>query len=84
MFWRQQKQKEYFFQKQSGEVAENKGSARKTNRNKPENKAEKLLKTRTCGKNKPKTNRKTKLAMLLKTQDDEKNETKMDQRFCGG
>ncbi|HEX5410946.1 MAG TPA: hypothetical protein VFZ27_03720, partial [Terriglobia bacterium] len=50
--------KNTFFQKQTGEVAENKGSAQKTNRNKPENKAEKLLKTRACGKNKPETNRK--------------------------
>ncbi|HEX5412279.1 MAG TPA: hypothetical protein VFZ27_10495, partial [Terriglobia bacterium] len=57
--------KNTFFQKQTGEVAENKGSAQKTNRNKPENKAEKLLKTRACGKNKPKTNRKNKASDLI-------------------
>ncbi len=38
----------------------------KTNRNEPKNEAEKLLKTRGCGKNEPETNRKTKRAMLLK------------------
>ncbi|HEV2248493.1 MAG TPA: hypothetical protein VGW37_17735 [Terriglobia bacterium] len=38
----------------------------KTNRNEPENEAEKLLKTRSCGKSEAKTNRKTNLAMLLK------------------
>ncbi|HEX5411409.1 MAG TPA: hypothetical protein VFZ27_06065 [Terriglobia bacterium] len=52
-FSEEKTKKNTFFQKQSGEVAENKGSALKTNRNKPENKAEKLLKTCSCGKNKP-------------------------------
>jgi hypothetical protein len=37
----------------------------KTNRNEPENEAEKLLKTGSCGKNEAKTNRRTKRAMLL-------------------
>ncbi|HEX5413590.1 MAG TPA: hypothetical protein VFZ27_17215 [Terriglobia bacterium] len=66
LFGGSKNKKNTFFQKQSGEVAENKGSARKANGNKPENKAEKLLKTRACGKNKPKTNRKNNPAMLLK------------------
>ncbi|HEX5410999.1 MAG TPA: hypothetical protein VFZ27_03985 [Terriglobia bacterium] len=57
--WGDKNKKEYFFEKQTGEVAGNKESGLKTNRNKPENKAEKLLKTRACGKNKPETNRKT-------------------------
>ncbi|HEX5410395.1 MAG TPA: hypothetical protein VFZ27_00880 [Terriglobia bacterium] len=39
------RQKNTFFKKQTGEVIENKGSGGKTNRNKPKNKAEKLLKT---------------------------------------
>jgi hypothetical protein len=47
-------QKRCYFKKQTGEVVENKGSGEKTNRNKPENKAGKLLKTITCGKNKAK------------------------------
>jgi len=42
--------KEYFFQNRTGEVVENKGSGLK---NEPENEAEKLLKTRICGKNEP-------------------------------
>jgi hypothetical protein len=46
--------KNTFFKKQTGEVIENKGSAGKTKRNKPKNKAEKLLKIRSCGKNKAK------------------------------
>ncbi|HEX5412769.1 MAG TPA: hypothetical protein VFZ27_13045 [Terriglobia bacterium] len=57
LFGGSKNKKNTFFQKQTGEVAENKGSARKTNGNKPENKAEKLLKTRASGKNKPETNR---------------------------
>ena len=35
----------------------------------PENEAEKLLKTHTCEKNEPETNRKTNRAMLLKIRD---------------
>ena len=43
--------KNSFFEKRTGEVAENKEKWPKTNRNEPENEAEKLLKIRTCGKN---------------------------------
>jgi len=46
--------KNTFFKKQTREVIENKRSVQKTNPNKPKNEAEKLLKIRTCGKNKPK------------------------------
>jgi hypothetical protein len=47
-------QKRCYFKKQSGEAAENKATRQKTKLNKPKNKAEKLLKTRSCGKNKAK------------------------------
>jgi hypothetical protein len=42
------------FKKRTREVIDNKGSGQKTNPNEPKNEAEKLLKTSTCGKNKPK------------------------------
>jgi hypothetical protein len=44
----------------------------KTNLNKPKNKAEKLLKTRSCGK----TKLKTKLPMLLKINEGQKTNPK--------
>jgi hypothetical protein len=65
--------KNTFFQKRTGEVVENKGKdymdSRKRTGNEPKSEAEKLLKTLSCGKNEPETNRKTNRAMLLKTQE---------------
>ena len=56
-------QKRCYFEKQTGEVVENKASdyicSRKRTGNKPENEAEKLLKTCACGKNEPETKRKS-------------------------
>jgi hypothetical protein len=65
-------QKRCYFQKRTGEVVESKGSSQKTNRNEPKNEAEKLLKTRSCGKNEPKT----KLPMLLIIKEREKTNLK--------
>jgi hypothetical protein len=47
-------QKRCYFEKQTQGVIENKESGLKTNPNKPKNKARKLLKIRSCGKNKAK------------------------------
>ncbi len=46
-------QKRCYFEKRTGEVVDNKGSALKTNRSEPENEAEKLLKTLDGLKNEP-------------------------------
>jgi hypothetical protein len=68
--------KNTFFQKRTGEVIENKRkdytASQKRTGNEPKSEAEKLLKTRNCGKNEPETNRKTNRAMLLKIRDREK------------
>ena len=46
--------KRCYFEKQTREAIENKGSPTKTNPNEPKNEAGKLLKKRSCGKNEPK------------------------------
>jgi hypothetical protein len=54
-------QKRCYFEKRTVEVVDNKGEAyitsQKRTGNEPESEAERLLKIRTCGKNKPETNR---------------------------
>ena len=72
-------QKNTFFEKRTGEVIENKGSAQKTNRNEPKNEAGKLLKTRSCGKNKAKN----KAEHLIDKKGLLKNEPKTNRRNPG-
>jgi hypothetical protein len=55
-----------FFKNEPEKLLITNDRGQKTNRNEPENEAEKLLKIRTCGKNEPETKRKTNLAILLK------------------
>jgi hypothetical protein len=65
--------KNIIFQKRTGEVVENKGNSyitsQKRTGNEPKHEAEKLLKTRSCGKSEPRTNRKTNGAMFLKIEE---------------
>jgi hypothetical protein len=49
-FSERKNKKEYFFQKRTGEVVETTGSVPESEPAESENEAEKLLKTRTCGK----------------------------------
>jgi len=53
----QKTKKNTFFEKRTGEVIENKASGPKSEPERPKSEPEKLLKTRPCGKNEPKTNR---------------------------
>jgi hypothetical protein len=71
--------KRCYFQKRTGEVIENKGSAQKTNRNEPKNEAEKLLKTRSCGKNEPENE----ATDLVENKRWRKNEPKTNRRKSG-
>jgi hypothetical protein len=83
-------QKEFFFQKRTGEVIENKWLCvkigQKRTENEPKNEAEKLLKTRDCIKNEPKTNRnepKNEAGHVIENKRGAKNEPENLQPLCG-